>query len=596
MTMSRIQAIITNKVKIGDLRHPTYADMIDTWAKFRLVAEGGDAFLEEYLKTFSKREDPTDFATRKEVTYVPAFAKAAITEVKDSIFQRISDVTREGGPQSYIDATLGKSRGVDMQGSSMNSFIGRHILPDLLSMGKIGTFVDMPSLTGPTLASKGGARPYLYTYRAEDILNWVIDTSSEEAEFSSLLLRDYVYALDESTGLPKESEERFRYMWVEDGVVHAQFFDKDSNAIDENGERGASVITLNLPTIPFVLFDISESLLTDVANYQIALLNLASADISYALRANHPFYVEQFDMKSESAHLRRPSAGDTTDTDGVTIRRPGEAGDAKSARTSEIKVGTASGRRIPKGMNMPEFIHPSPEPLLASMKKQDELKADIRTLIKLAVAQLAPKLASAESKGFDERSLEAGLSAIGMELEHCERRIAHHWVAYEDKSGEQPTVIYPKRYDLRSDDDNRKEAKELRESAKAVPSTTFKREAMKRVATINVGAEVSLETLQKIHQDIDDAEVVVVDAQELKDDIEIGLIDLETAAKAKSYPENSVEKAKVDHAERTARIAESQAQARGVTDMAGLANASRNEKQETATDPVVKDNTRGGAK
>jgi hypothetical protein len=230
------------------------------------------------------------------------------------------------------------------------------------------------------------------------------------------------------------------------------------------------------------------------------------------------------------------------------------------------------------------------------MKKQDELKADIRTLIKLAVAQLAPKLASAESKGFDERSLEAGLSAIGMELEHCERRIAAHWTAYEDKSGKQPTVIYPKRYDLRSDEDNRKEAKELRESAKAVPSTTFRKEAMKRVATINVGNEVSLETLQKIHEDIDKAEIIIVDAQELKDDIEVGIIDLESAAKAKSYPANAVEKAKKDHAERAARIAESQAQARGVTDMAGLANASRNEKQETTEDITVKDNTRGGAK
>ena len=37
------------------------------------------------------------------------------------------------------------------------------------------------------------------------------------------------------------------------------------------------------------------------------------------------------------------------------------------------------------------------------------------------------------------------------------------------------------------------------------------------------------------------------------------LIDLEAASAAKGYPEGSVDKAKTDHAERVARIAESQA-------------------------------------
>jgi len=167
---------------------------------------------------------------------------------------------------------------------------------------------------------------------------------------------------------------------------------------------------------------------------------------------------------------------------------------------------------------------------------------------------------------------------------------------YEDKSGTQPTITYPQRYSLRSDRDKREEAKELRESAKAIPSTTYRKEAMKQVATINVGAKVSLETLSEIHTDIDNAEVVIVDAKELKDDIETGLIDLETASKAKSYPDGSVAKAKKDHAERVARIAESQAQARGTPDMGGLANVSKVEKQEPSAKGVVTDDTRGGAK
>jgi len=593
---TKIQAIQVAKVKLNELQHPKYVDMWELWAKFRLVYESGDDFIEKYLQQFTRREDVIEFQQRKDITYVPAFSKAAVNEVKDSIFQRITDVTREDGPQSYLDAALGKRRGVDLKGSTMNSFVGRCILPDLLSIGKVGVFVDMPPLDGPTLASKGSSRPYIYTYKAEDILNWVVDTTSDDAEFTTLLLRDYANTVDQSTGLPTATEERYRLMWTDEGAVRVQLFNKDSVPIDQYGREGISILTIDLPTIPFVMFDVQESLLTDVANYQIALLNLASSDVSYSLRSNFPFYVEHYDPKSESLHLRRPSGGDTTAADGVTIVRAGEEADAQAAKSAEIKVGTASGRRIPKGMDLPEFIHPSPEPLQASMAKQDELKADIRHLIKLAVSQLAPKMASAESKGFDERSLEAGLSAIGLELEHGERVIARYWAMYEDKSGKQPTITYPQRYSLRTDKDKRDESKELRDSAKAVPSTTYRREAMKQVATINLGAQISLETLRTIHDDIDKAEVVIVDASELKDDIETGLIDLEAASRAKSYPEGSVEKAKKDHADRVARIAESQGQARGTPDLGGVANTSKNEKQETADQGVVTDTTRGGAK
>jgi len=595
--ISRINAITAAKTKLSELKHPEYTDMFSAWVKYRLVYESGDAFIAEYLKKFTVREDEPDFTSRKDITYVPSFSKLAVKKVKNAIFQRISDVTREGGPESYKDATNGKLRGVDLKGSTMNSFVGRYILPDLLSIGKVGVFVDMPIIEGSSLAAKGSSRPYIYTYKAEDILNWVIDTTSNEIEFKSLLLRDYIHARDEATGLPSEIEERFRLMWVEDGVVHAQFFDKNSQPIDANGEPGVSVMMIDLPTIPFVLLDIQESLLTDVANYQIALMNLASADVSYSLRSNVPFYVEQYDPKAENLFGRRPAGGDTVSSDGITVVRAGEELDAKTAKNNEIKVGATSGRRVPRGLDMPQFIHPSSEPLRASMDKQQELKSDIDQLMELAVSQLAPKMASAESKDYDERGLEAGLSAIGLELEHGERCIARYWAAYEDKSrDQQPTVTYPRRYSLRSGHDKRDEAKELRESAKAIPSTTYRKEAMKQVATINVGPQVSLETLKQIHKDIDNAEVVIVDAKELKDDIETGLIDLETASKSKSYPEGSVEKAKKDHAERVARIAESQAKARGVQDMAGLANPSKTEKQEKAQDEVVADTTRGGGK
>jgi hypothetical protein len=37
----------------------------------------------------------------------------------------------------------------------------------------------------------------------------------------------------------------------------------------------------------------------DIADYQIALMNLESSDINYMLKSNFPFYVEQYDPRAE---------------------------------------------------------------------------------------------------------------------------------------------------------------------------------------------------------------------------------------------------------------------------------------------------------
>ena len=50
--------------------------------------------------------------------------------------------------------------------------------------------------------------------------------------------------------------------------------------------------------IPFVLLDIGDSMIKDVVNHQIALLNLGSSDVNYALKSNFPFYIEQKDQRA----------------------------------------------------------------------------------------------------------------------------------------------------------------------------------------------------------------------------------------------------------------------------------------------------------
>ena len=143
--------------------------------QWRITYNGGEYFRKLYLKKFSKREDDIDFNDRLEMTPIPAFARLAINDVRNSIFQRMRDITRRGGSSSYQSAVAGLNLGVDKRGLNMNAFLGVKVLTDLLIMGRVGVFVDAPALTGEVTLAQAQAqeqRPYLYYYPIEDILSW----------------------------------------------------------------------------------------------------------------------------------------------------------------------------------------------------------------------------------------------------------------------------------------------------------------------------------------------------------------------------------------------------------------------------------------
>jgi len=571
---------------ISSITHPTYDANIKDWQKWRLVYEGGSKFIEEYVEKFSDRENATNFTNRKKITYSPAFAKASVNEVKNSIFQRIADVTREGGPVTYMESVLGRLGGVDLNGATMDTFIGSQVLGELLSMAKVGVYIDMPVLKeGTTLADKGNIHPYLYVYHAEDILSWTFDGPNNPTQLKTLLLKETVYELDDETQLPEDTTTRFRYLRLEDDGVHVQFFDENDVEIDASGEPGTEQLLL-LPRIPFVILEISDSLLADTADHQIALLNLGSSDINYSMKSNFPFYTEQYDPRLMSNFVKpSDSIGD---------------GEAKTdGYDKEITVGSVDGRKYPKDMERPAFINPSPDPLRVSMEKQGQLKDEIRTLINLNLSNVQSKMASAESKSLDLSGLEAGLSNIGLELAHGERQIAAIWSMYEGTK-EPTTIIYPKRYSLQSEEDRRKEAKDKAERMKEVPSLVFQKVMAKDIANILVGSKVSAEILGIIHDEIDAASTVIVDPDVIIQDVENGLVDKATASALRMYPKGSVVKAEEEHCARLKRIQDAQGEgARGVPDTDGDPKAStKGEKEvakETDTDDIVKDKTRGGA-
>jgi len=77
------------KFQIDASMHPEYKDLYLDWEKFRYVWEGGTDFRNAYLESYSAREGDVDFEQRKKISPIPGFASAAVTDIKNAIFQRM---------------------------------------------------------------------------------------------------------------------------------------------------------------------------------------------------------------------------------------------------------------------------------------------------------------------------------------------------------------------------------------------------------------------------------------------------------------------------------------------------------------------------
>jgi len=564
-------------MNITSFRHPFYTN--DDRALWRLVHNGGHEFVRQKLVQFSKREESPEFNERRNMTYNPGHAANAVGEVADSIYGRMPDINRTGGSPSYKLAITGKEGGVDLEGSSMNYFIGKKVLPEMLAMKRVGVFTDMPKVNGQTLmdVQNQKIRPYLYLYQDEEILNWVYDFSQNNRIFAKLMLREDYNTYDELYGLPTGVQTRFRYLWLENGKCFCRFFDAEDNQINLKGVREEITYDLGINRIPFTLFQIPQSLYVNTAQMQVTLMNMESTDINYILRANFPLYVEKGDPRPFSSQMKPE----------------GETSEGKK----KVDTGVAQGRQYYGDME-PNFIHPSAEPLKASMAKQEEVKKDIRILTRLTLSTMFPeKTASSTSKKIDNQSLEAGLASIGMELQRGEQEMAEFWSLYEKTTA--ADVQYPTAYELKSDEERREEADFFEKKIPTIPSKTYQQETAKALAKAVHGHRVPALTMQKIYKEIDAAPFLVVDPVVIQKDTELGILDRGNAGKARLYPEDAVDKANEELAARQKMIAASQA-VRGAPDtQIDPARQGKDEKAKTrdgSNDPEPMDKTRGSGK
>lgn len=577
-------------LKYADILHPDHRRLTEHWLKWRRTYESGDQYIRHYLIHF-KREAQSEFEERRRMTYVPAFAKEAVNEVKNSVHKRLNDVVRVGGSETYQRAVRGELGGVDRKGSDMATFLGKHVLPEMLPMRQVGVWVDMPEVQpGSTRASTQGKHPYFYTYPVEAIRSWRTD---DEGNLTSILLRDCTWDVDAETDLPTGSEtQTYRLAWLDVDGVHVI-------VQDEAGEPVGPESILNLPAIPFEFVEIDHSLLQDVCNHQRTLLNMESTDAYWVVKANWPLYTEQYDPRPGASAVRTAAPGPKV-VNGVVTQSPGEAKDASESRDKQVTVGPQGGRGYPVGAERPAFIHPSSEPITAAMAKEEKIKEDIRRLVHLSVAMLDPRMASAESKQMDNQGLQDGLLAIGMALQLAERRLARHWANYE--RSEPATIRYPDEWTMQGDGARRADAEALALLKDVVPSRTAQKEILKQVARKLIAHKVSPQVMDAVEREVDVAECLTVNISDLEKEVQLRIVSAETASRNRGYPVGEHKKALDEQAAQLAVIAISQSKGAGAAQgvPAGSATADTTPRDQKviagAPEALPQNNTRGAGK
>lgn len=561
-----------NTLTIAGIRHPDYLFDSNQWQLWRDTFNGGEEYLHKYLVYFSDRETYADYTSRKSLTPIPTFAKAAVLDVRNSIFQRLVDVERMGGSDNYHSAVKGEKGGVTGKGQSMNSFMGIDVLTELLVMGRVGIFVDAPATT-PLTTAEAVRPPYMYLYRVEDILSWAEEDPEKPGQFKAVLLRDYTMQFEDSYGgvpLPSGTrKERLRLMWKDaDGVVYFRLYDAESkNPILVDGHFDLlGTVKLDIPHIPFVMPSIGDSLLKDGASYQKSLLNLLSRAVDYDLRSNTPFLTIQQELQTVGTHLKKPGMAGTA------------ANGGQHAEDQEERIGGGAGRYYDKGTNKPEYVAPPTEPLLASIRLQEKMEDDIRRIINLSVTQKSgSRTESGEAKKMSSQGLEAGLSFIGTVMQQAEQLIATYWSAYEDtKSPKIATIAYPKRYVLKDEQDRLDEAKGLIAIIDSIPCELARKATAKKIVTLLLGSTSTSEEIDAMHKEIDKNGYTSADLLRLTFAVEKGLVSKDTASHSMGYGKDEVEKARKDREEDVMLTVLAQSKAGGEGGQPALAGALKN--------------------
>lgn len=550
-------------------------------SSLRNMYEGGEDYINEVLTKFSDRELDTPFAARKRMSPSLTEFSVCIQEVCNAVTTRLHLIQRINGSLEYIRTVSGLNGGFLNTGESLDTIMVDKLLPELLITGVVGVLLDTPRETSHE------THPYLAIYPRETIIDWNYVIQNGKTTLLTLTLEEEI-----AVGLSAGSSKRLRHYYLNDqGTVTVLTLRPTTHPVKSidaslpNVRVKSSVkpvsyesmeqVDLTLTEIPFHVLSLPKSPGNSVYQLQMALTNLESADVGWLLAANYPIYTEQASKYGTSSHLQPSGAPDG-----------GE---------EVVEVGSTKGRAY-SGSIPPAFIAPPSGPIEVSMKKQEKLRQQIRSIFGKDVRPTDSSRRSTATRETDEKPMEAGVAAIGLRLQEFEQAIARYWRLFRPTDAE-IVIKYPRDWSLLSDSERYDLAEKLIDIRMDVPSPTFQKNVSKSVVKLVLGLMLDHDSMTKIFAEIDNSQGFTADPDTLIELVRTNLLSVGTADSLMGFPESEASLAAADHVARLERIRESQ-QASDPSEDADPGHSARNSREAERENATAKssdrtDGTRG---
>lgn len=166
--------------------HPDYDAAVQQWSRARDVIAGEDAVKaagEKYLPRLDSQSEEEYAAYKERAAFFGATART-LEEYLDLIFRRAPVLTL---PSS--DVMRGFASDCDRWSTSVAQY-ARRIVSEVLSVGRAGSLV---------LWDEASKRPWVSSWRAEEILNWEVEWVGGRPELVEVVLREGGIADSQST-------------------------------------------------------------------------------------------------------------------------------------------------------------------------------------------------------------------------------------------------------------------------------------------------------------------------------------------------------------------------------------------------------------
>jgi len=504
------------------------------WIDWRYCYEGGRIFRERYLLPFSDRESVKEFERRRSLTPIPGYAQSGVDRVKNSLIQRLPDINRHGGTRTWKKAMDGELGGVDLKGSTMDSFLAHDIIPDMLVMGRIGTLVDAPELENEDQLLMADIpddfRPFYNPFCVEDIHEIHPAPHDSPSDWSAILLEERETKVD-VWNASDECIRTFRYFWLNPDRGNRMSVQR----ISDQGDAMGPPVHTNLVRIPFTFADIRISLMSKVCAHQIAMLNMISADTSNSVDQNFPIMVRQRDNTNNAGggadHLVDDVGGDG----------------------SEVEAGVNKGIWYGKNAAPPAYINAPSEPLEISLKMRDDLKTQVYELIFGTLTSIS-----------EDGTIESGLASAGSALQRYENRLADYYTAYEETRPSKRTQVsieYPTTWSLKTQEERIAEAKQFLELIDQLPGREGRKAAIERVYDIMFRGLVSTEKLEEMKKAARDAPFTTSNPDIIFTALDKFAVGPQTASVALGFDDDEWEKAAEERDRRAASMIAAQSDA-----------------------------------